>query len=140
MAFEVYQKGSSASRKSPVVTIQKSGAISINDAGYAQLGEPHFVQLLHDADERLIALKPTSETDLNGYAARRSNASKGTGPVVISAGNFAADCGVDTSHARRWTPDMVDGMLVVDLKVGGVIVISNRERGRLARERSGEIR
>ncbi|MHA6751153.1 hypothetical protein ACX31A_09715 [Dermacoccus nishinomiyaensis] len=119
------------------MTIQKSGAISINEAGYKQLGEPRFVQLLHDADERLIALNPTEETDLDGYAVRRQNASKGTGPAVISAGNFASDCGVDTHQARRWAPELIDGMLVVDLKVEGVIVISNRERGRLAREGGG---
>lgn len=134
MAFEVFEKGSAPTTSVPTVTIQKRGLFSLNDAAYKLLGEPDYVAFLYDADEQLIALKPTAETDLNGYPARRQSPAgrgkKSSGPVLLAGSMFTRFIDMDTSEARRWTPELRDGMLIVDRKTEGALVISNRNRGK----------
>lgn len=134
MAFEVFEKGSAPTTSVPTVTIQKRGLFSLNDAAYKLLGEPDHVAFLYDADEQLIALKPTEETDLNGYPARRqtpaNRGKKSSGPVLLAGSMFTRFIGMDTSEARRWTPELRDGMLIVDRKTEGALVISNRNRSK----------
>lgn len=129
MAFKVFEKGSAPISTVPAVTIQKRGLFSLNDAAYKMLGEPEFVNFLWDADDKLIALQSTDEKDLNGYPARRQNSSKRTGPVLLAGSMFTRFIDLDTSQARRWTPEFKDGALVIDLKTEGALVISNRDRG-----------
>lgn len=131
MGFEVFEKGSAPVPTVPAVTIQKRGMFSLNAAAYQLLGEPRAVQFLWDADEKLIALKPTSADDLNGYPARRQTAAKVNSPVVIAGAMFTRFIGLDTTHAKRWTPEKRDDLLIVDLKQEGALVISNRDRNKV---------
>lgn len=131
MGFKVFEKGSAPVSTVPAVTIQKRGLFSLNDAAYRLLGEPEGIQFLWDAEERLIALKPTSKEDLNSYPARRQSSSKDTGPVLIAGTMLTRYIGLDTTQAKRWTPVMRDGLLIVDLKQEGALVISNRDRRRV---------
>ena len=133
MAFELFEKGSAPVATIPTVTIQKRGLFSLNDAAYRLLKEPAALQFLWDSSERLIALKPTSEDDLNGYPARRQSSTKGRGPVLVAGSMFTRFIGLDTAQARRWTPVEGEGVLIIDLKQDGALVISNRERGKLAK-------
>lgn len=134
MTFKVFEKGSAPTPTVPAVTIQKRGLFSLNDAAYKMLDEPEYIAFLYDADEQLIALKPTTSTDLNGYPARRQSpagkSGKSTGPVLIAGSMFTRFIDMDTSQARRWTPELRDGMLLIDRKTDGALVISNRNRGK----------
>ncbi len=134
VAFKVFEKGSAPTPSVPAVTIQKRGLFSLNDAAYKLLGEPEFITFLYDADERLIALRATDSSDLNGYPARRQSpankSKKSSGPILIAGSMFTRFIGMDTSEARRWTPELRDGMLVIDRKIEGTAVISNRNRAR----------
>lgn len=133
MGFAVFEKGSAPVSTVPAVTIQKRGLFSLNDASYKLLGEPETIQFLWDADEKLIALKPSARDDLNGYPARRQSSTKGHGPVLVAGSMFCKFIGLDTTHAKRWTPRKQDELLIIDLKEPGALVISNRERGAKAR-------
>lgn len=138
MAFEVFDKGSAPTKSVPAVTIQKRGLFSLNDAAYKLLGEPEYIAFLYDSEEKLIALKPTEETDLNGYPARRQTpaggSKKASGPVLVAGSMFTRFIDMDTSKARRWTPELRDGMLIIDRKTEGALVISNRNRAKHAQE------
>ena len=140
MAFKVFEKGSAPTPTVPTVTIQKRGLFSLNDAAYKMLDEPEYIAFLHDDEERLIALKPTTPTDLNGYPVRRqtpaAKSGKSTGPVLIAGSMFTRFIGMDTSQARRWTPELRDGMLLIDPKTEGALVISNRNRRKQATNQS----
>ena len=134
MAFEVFEKGSAPVPTVPAVTIQKRGLFSLNDAAYRMIGEPEYIAFLYDADAQLIALKPTEPTDLNGYPARRqapaTKSKRASGPVLVAGSMFTRFIKMDTSEARRWTPELRDGMLIIDRKVEGALVISNRNRSK----------
>lgn len=142
MAFKVFEKGSAPTPTVPTVTIQKRGLFSLNDAAYKLLDEPEYIAFLYDVDEQLIALKPTDSTDLNGYPARRQTpagkSGKATGPVLIAGSMFTRFIDMDTSQARRWTPELRDGMLLIDRKTEGALVISNRNRRKQTADQSND--
>ena len=132
MAFKVVEKGSAPAPSLPAVTIQKRGLFSLNDAAYRMLGQPEYVTFLYDEEEKLIALQTADSKDLNAYPARRQKSTtergNSSGPVLIAGTMFTRFIDLDTSQARRWTPEMRDGMLLIDLKTEGALVISNRNR------------
>lgn len=143
MGFEVFDKGSAPMPSVPSVTIQKRGLFSLNDAASALIGKPEAIQFLWDADKRLIALKPAKLTDTNAYPARvqaaakaRGNARHGT--VLIAGTMFTRFIELDTAVAKRWVPEVVDGMLVIDLNQPGQVVIANRNRGKGAKVAEGD--
>lgn len=138
MGFKVFSKGSAPVPTVPAVTVQKKGLFSLNDAAYKLMGEPEAVHFLWDSDNSLIALKGVEVDDLNGYPVRRQNTKTGRGPVLVSGSMFARYIGLDTSQAKRWTPKVEDDMLIVDLKQEGALVISNRNRGKSAKEMDEE--
>ena len=141
MAFKVFDKGSAPMPTVPSVTIQKRGLFSLNDAASALIGHPEAVQFLWDADERLIALKPVALTEPNAYPARVQSPGKkranGRGTVLIAGTMFSKFVGLDTTVAKRWVPTVRDGLLVVDLKQEGQVVIANRNRRQLEAEAAG---
>lgn len=142
MAFKVFEKGSAPTSTVPTVTIQRRGLFSLNDAAYKLIDEPDYIAFLYDVDEKLIALKPTDSTDLNGYPARRQTptgkSGKATGPVLIAGSMFTRFIEMDTSQARRWTPELRDGMLLIDRKTEGALVISNRNRRKQTTDQSND--
>ena len=130
VAFEVYQSKTLSRRHTPVITVQKSGALSINRAGYAALGEPEHVLLLRDTGENLIAIQAAAADEVHAQVVRLLNPARGSGPVVVPASGFVREAGIDTSVARRWPARYDNDMLVVDLNTEGVVVVSNSQRAR----------
>ena len=116
MGFEVFDKSKAAYGRKPNVTIQPRGLISINQSAYRKMGEPKFVVLMYDREERLIGIGPTSDAD-KGYRVRVANRSGS--PATISGSAFFNyyDLGVD--ETQRWAPTFDEGLLIVDLKVPG---------------------
>lgn len=130
MSFEVFKKSSAPMPSVPSVTIQKRGLISLNRAAYALIEEPEAVELLWDAQNRLIGLRPTDLVNPDGYPARAQNAKSDRGPILIAGSLFTRFIGLDTTHAKRWVPREEGGILVIDLNVEGQPVSSNRRKSR----------
>src|ERR1700730_4080290 len=133
MAFELFEKRRIAMSNAPAVTIQKRGNFSLNARAHAELGEPEAVELLYDPDERLIGIKASVPERHNAYTIRPSNT--GSTTYMVAGIAFATYYGLDTTVAKRWTAEMRDGMLIIDLKEPGTVVTSNRSRAK-AEERS----
>lgn len=138
VAFEVYQSKTLSRRHTPVITVQKSGALSINRAGYAALGEPEHVLLLRDTGENLIAIQAAAADEVHAQVVRLLNPARGSGPVVVPASGFVREAGIDTSVARRWPARHHHDMLIVDLNTDGVEVVSNRDCARAADAKEGQ--
>lgn len=142
MAFKVFEKGSAPMPSIPSVTIQKRGLVSLNDAASELIGNPEAVQFLWDASDRLIALKPVALTAPNAYPVREQAAAKKRGgakrgAVLIAGSMFTRFIGLDTTQARRWVPEVRDGMLILDVKQEGQLVIANRNRGKTDADETG---
>ena len=133
MAFEVFEKNSAPRSNVPTATIQKRGLISLNHAAYEMVGSPEAVELLWDADRRVIGLRPASPTSVNAYPARsQSQAKPERGPFLVAGSLFTRYIGLDTSEAFRWVPTIEDGILCIDLNTPGQRVRSNRAKGAAA--------
>lgn len=127
MAFEVFKKTSAPLARVPTVTIQKRGLMSLNRAAHALIGSPEHVELLYDADRRMVGLRPTEASNPNAYPARPQNSSKETGPILVAGTMFTRYYDIPTDVSRRWTGVRVeDGVLVVPLDEPSQAVTSNR--------------
>lgn len=137
MGFEVYEKGSAPVSTVPTATIQKRGLISLNRAAFDLIEQSEGVELLYDGERNLIALRPALLTNPNAYPARWQGNKVGKGPVLIAGSLFTRHIGLDTTVAKRWSPRIQDGLLIIDLNEPGQKVVANRNRGKLE-ERSDD--
>jgi hypothetical protein len=126
MAFEVFKKSSAPVSTVPSITIQKRGLISLNRAAYDLIGTPNAVELLWDAERRVIGIRPTALENPDAYPARPQSAQSNRGPILVAGNLFTRYIGLDTTSAKRWVPQMEDDILTIDLKVEGQPVSSNR--------------
>ncbi|MCG7449327.1 hypothetical protein MHK12_06675 [Corynebacterium kefirresidentii] len=123
MAFEVFDKRKSALGHAPSATLQKKGILSLNASAHALIDSADSVELLYDSDEKIIALRPSSE--FHAYAFRVAN--KNTGQVIVSLTAFTEFYNIDTDVSRRLKPVADDGMLLLDLKTA-VPIRGNRSK------------
>lgn len=135
MGFEVFSKQTVASGKSPAVTIQKSGAISLNPSAYEMLKRPKAVELLWDKDLKVMGIRSTAETNPNAYHVRSQQSS-----AVIAGGGFMQHYGIDTAVAKRRAPEpeLRNDILCIDMRQPGQTVISNRTKGAQRRAAAAE--
>lgn len=130
MGFEVYVKGSAPVASVPAVTVQKKGIISLNDSAFQLIDSPEAVELLWDPDRKAIAIRPSELANFNAYPTRRMQIKSGRGPVLIAGTLFTQYIGMSTEEARRWVPEVEDGMLVVDISKPGAPATSGRGRSK----------
>lgn len=128
--FERFDKRSNRYVKTPELTIQASGGISMNAAAHRALGEPEAVELLYDADKHVMGLRGVEPARPYAYPLRRAG-KKGTGSLTTAAKAFFQyyDLPLGTPVRREVTVE--DGVLIVNLNDPGRLAISNRNRSRV---------
>lgn len=111
----------------PLVTIQKDGLFSLNEAAFKAMGEPERVEIFYDPNESIIAFAPTIDSNLSGYPLRR----QATGATwLISGQKFTRHYSIDTAVARRYQVDVDDKILFVDLQGPSTLATSGPARTR----------
>ena len=125
--FETFTKHLIRLQHEPQVTIQRRGALSLNRPAYLALGSPDAVELLYDADARIVGLRAVDSGVEHAYAVRPAT-SGANGRCAISAMAFTKFYGIDTSRSLRWPAYLDDGVLCVDLTGEPTPVTSNRAR------------
>jgi hypothetical protein len=124
VGFEVFDKKSATSSKTPMVTIQKDGPFSLNKAAYDAMGAPEYVELLYDRAEKLIGFRPASPDSPRAYEVKAQG--KNSTGKQIPGRAFANFYDLDVAVARRYRVEMRDGILVLDLKGDSVVVTGPR--------------
>ncbi len=124
MPFETFDKRAATASKNPMVTIQRGGSFSFNRAAHKLMGMPETVELLFDRAERLIGFRNVAATSPRAYPVRPQG--KNAATFMIAGQAFTKHYDVDTSTARRYSVDMKDGILVLDLKGDSVDVTGPR--------------
>ena len=129
MGFVVFEKGSAPIKTVPSITIQRRGLFSINRAAWEMIGNAEAVELLWDAENRVIGIRPTEVANVNAYPVRPQatpSAKAGRGPMVIAGNLFTKFIELNTEEAHRWIPYMDGNVMCIDLKVPGGAVSRNR--------------
>jgi len=97
--FEVFSREAARSREEPMFTLQARGLLSLNSAVFRALGEPTAVELLYDADERIIALRAVDKENPNGYTIRKQS---GTQSYLVATQGFLTYHGIKPVVAQRF--------------------------------------
>jgi hypothetical protein len=113
----------------PLVTLQASGTLSMNSAGYEAIGQPGQVDLLYDEGAHLIGFEPAEKGSPTAYPIRQQQNGKS---YQTGGRGFCRRFGIELGEARRFSAHEAEGVLIVDLDSGG------RPVGRIARERRAE--
>jgi hypothetical protein len=123
--FEVFTRRSTPIVKDHYVAIQKRGTISLNRSAVEALGEPQAVQLLFNRSKRIIAFRPTDPKTESAYPLRRQQNSNSW---LVAGQAFLNFYDIDHNTTRRYTGELRDSMLIVDLNQEGTEVTSTRTR------------
>jgi hypothetical protein len=97
--FEVFSREAARSREEPMFTLQARGLLSLNSAVFRALGAPEAVELLYDAEERIIGLRKVDKGDPNAYAVRKNS---GTHSYLVATQGFLAYHGIKPVLAQRF--------------------------------------
>jgi hypothetical protein len=108
----------------PYVTIQRKGTLSLNRAAFEALGKPEAVKLLYDRNERMIGFRPADTEEVGAYPVRPQASSN----WLVAGTAFSSFLRLDTSTAKRYEAEAIDGVLAVDLKREGIAVTSPRAK------------
>jgi hypothetical protein len=128
--FQVFDKRAVPASGDPMVTIQRTGVISLNRAAYHAIGEPSYIEMLYDPDERIIGVRPLKEKLPHAYPVRVQG--RTTSHTYLLAGlAFMKYYEILPKVSTRYIADMYDDVLGVDLKKKGLEVTSNRDRRKL---------
>jgi hypothetical protein len=95
----VFSREAARSREEPMFTLQARGLLSLNSAVFRALGEPEAVELLYDAEERIIALRGADKGDPNAYAVRKQS---GTQSYLVATQGFLSYHGIKPVIAQRF--------------------------------------
>jgi hypothetical protein len=128
--FQVFDKRAVPISGDPMVTIQRTGVISLNRAAYHAIGEPSYVEMLYDPDERIVGIRPVKEKLPHAYPVRvQGRAASHT--YLLAGLAFMKYYGILPEVSIRYMAEMYGEVLGVDLKKQGLEVTSNRNRRQL---------
>ncbi len=127
MAFEVFTKKLAPLANEPYVTLQKRGTISMNKAAHHLMGSPDAVELLYDAEAKMMGFRAIKENVEHAYAIRSMGGQKTESSTYMVSGRaFFRYFDIDTEVARRYPATMNDGILCLDLSTPGTVVTGHR--------------
>jgi hypothetical protein len=121
--FEVFDKRAVPISGEPMVTIQRKGPMSLNQAAFHALGKPSHVELLYDPNERIVGFRAVSEPLAHAYPVRQQGRSH---TYLIAGHAFIRYYDIPNDVSIRYVAKMFDDVLGVDLKQKGLQVTSNR--------------
>jgi hypothetical protein len=121
--FQVFDKRAVPISGEPMVTIQRKGPISINKIAFHAMGEPPFVELLYDPDERIVGFRPLKKQLPHAYPVRVQGRSS---TFLIAGHAFLKFYDIPNEVSTRYVAEMFGDVLGVDLKKKGIEVTGNR--------------
>lgn len=98
----------------------------MNTAAYEALGSPKHVALLYDRENELIGMQSVSGSAPHAYVVRGVGNNRAT--HVVSGKAFLTYYGIPRDVARRWSAEIREDTLIVDLKQPGTEVTGHSSR------------
>ena len=123
--FEVFNRRARPVSKQPVITLQKRGTFSLNEAAFIALGEPEVVELLYDRTEKLVGMRKVGPDNAYAYPVRKQ---QNAASYLVAGNAFSQYYGIPVGVTRRWSARLMENVLVIDLKEPGQEVINHRAR------------
>ena len=101
------------------MTMNSKGTIVLNRAAHERAGGPEAFQLLYDAANNTIGLKPTPPAIKNAYPSSKSGRHGGR---KIAAFRLIAECGLHIDDTIEFTDAEIDldGILILNLRTAKI--------------------
>jgi hypothetical protein len=96
----------------PLVTLQKGGNFSYNQAAHQGLGEPEVLEFFYNERERKIGFKKGDPAAPHVYPVRKQRNSSN---YQFSGAAFTKSFGIKTNATLRFKAEKQGDMLVIDL-------------------------
>lgn len=139
--FQVFSREVARSREEPMFTLQARGLLSLNSAVFRALGEPQAVELLYDANLRIIGLRKVAQGDPNAYAVRKQKSAQS---YLVATQGFLAYHGIKTIMAQRflahdygegvWGLALAEGRAVTNRRGAGELPPARTEKWRVTHD------
>lgn len=100
-------------RPGAFVSIRKGGTFGFNWNARKMMGDPHYLELLFDPQRRRIGFRKVGE---DHPRAKKLGGAEWTGHGSVGALKFCEYYDVPIAETTRYTPRLIDGVLVVDLQ------------------------
>ena len=128
--FERFDKRGARLVKTPELTIQAKGTMSMNAAALNLIGDPEAIEFLYDPDAKVIGIRPVIPEDSHAYPIRGVGGKPNKSPnsYIIAGTAFLKFYEIPFGEPIRREVKAVDGVLIVDLNDPGRVVTSNRSR------------
>jgi hypothetical protein len=123
--FETFEKRRTPPASEPLVTLLRTGVISMNVVSYELLGRPEHLEFAYARSEEIIALRPVKERTQFSYPIRELKSGAG-GTFSVSAKAFLQFYGIPIGASVRRVAFLDDELLCVDLRNPGVDVTTGR--------------
>lgn len=129
--------------ESPLISVQRAGALVLNAATLSLLDHPKQLELLYDEEAKVIGLRPVPEDTAGAYtlyntrSANEADASK-ISPKKINVKSFLEQYDLLPEAAIRYAATLEDGVLCVDLNREGSSWGSAGPRGHAEEEEPAE--
>lgn len=107
-----------STNRTPSITIQQRGVISINRAAYDLLQRPEWVRLGYRAEDHSIEIRACAPGEEGATLVRKQ---PHTSAHYVAGLAFTHWHGIDTTVARAYTPTLEDGAFYLDLAKGRVV-------------------
>lgn len=130
--FETFDRVHSRIVKTPLVTIQVRGYMSLNLAAFEALKTPKAVEMLFNRAERIIGIRKVDPSLVHAVIVRKQANSPS---YMVSARSFSTLYDIDTSVARRYKAEMQSGVLLIDLKQPSAIATGPNTKENMQRKR-----
>lgn len=92
------------------VSLRVGGVIGVNKSADQMWGKPEAMRLMFDPVRRRIGIAPTDRGDPRGWVDEHR-----CGGLQIPAKRFCEYYGIMPAETRRYTPKLIDGVLIVEL-------------------------
>jgi hypothetical protein len=111
--WQVFDKRKAPVIQEPLVTLQKSGHLSMNHAAFSALGEPEVLEYLYSEKQKKVGFRKGDPAAPHVYPVRKQANSLN---YQFSGIAFTRAYGIPHDTTRRFKAQMEDDTLVIDLK------------------------
>jgi hypothetical protein len=123
--FETFEKRRTPPPSEPVVTLLKTGVISMNVVSYDLLGRPKNIEFAFARPEKIVGLRPVKSPTQFSYPVRETFSNAG-GTFNVSAKAFLQFYGIPMEASIRRRGFLDGDLLCVDLNDPGIDVTTAR--------------
>lgn len=130
--FEPFKRSSARIVSAPMMSVQRHGTMSLNQASFEALGKPDAVLLMFDRQQQIVGLKLAEDSNPDAYTVQKQPTGNS---YIINTQSFYKFWKIDVSVARRFGAiEYGHGVVGINLQEGRVVVSGRNKTAEMVTE------